>query len=296
MEKVIDFYSKSIDNVLIFGDFSMETTHPVMTDFLENHNLYSMINIPTCFKSVKGRCIDLMLTNNKHSFFGSQTFETGFSDFHHLIYTMLKTTYVKHPPKKINFRDCKKFSEPNFRIDLARNLSNSKHENLGDFEETFAKTLQKHAPYKSVLVRGNNKPHVTKDLRKTMMKRTRLKTIANRTRTDRDIKNYESLRNLVVKMNRQAKKEFYANLDPAKTGNSKKFWKTFKPIFTKGGVNTNEKIVLAEDGHILHDDKTIGECFNSYFVNITDTLNLPEETISTHGDVTHEDPMLQAIK
>ena len=41
--------------------------------------------------------------------------------------------------------------------------------------------------------------------------------------------------------------------------------------------------------------QTIGECFNSYFVNITDTLDLPEETVSVHEDVTHEDPVLQAI-
>ena len=52
---------------------------------------------------------------------------------------------------------------------------------------------------------------------------------------------------------------------------------------------------MVEDGRILHDDKTIGECFNSYFVNITNTLDLPEETISAHEDVTHEDPVLQAI-
>ena len=96
-------------------------------------------------------------------------------------------------------------------------------------------------------------------------------------------------------MNRQAKKEFYANLDPTEIGNSKKFWKTFKPIFTQGTVNNNEKIGLVEDGRTLHGDKTIGECFNSYFVNITDTLDLPEETISAHEDVTHEDPVLQAI-
>ena len=184
-----------------------------------------MIKTPTCFKSVKGRCIDLMLTNNKHSFFGSQTFETGFSDFHHLIYAILKTTYVKLPPKKINFRDYKKFSEPNFRIDLAQNLSNSKHENLGDFEATFAKTLQKHAPYKSVLVRGNNKPHLTTNLRKAMMKRTRLKTIANRTQTDRDIGNYKSQRNLVVKMNRHAKKNSMQILIPPKLETVKNFGK-----------------------------------------------------------------------
>ena len=90
-----------------------------------------------------------------------------------------------------------------------------------------------------------------------MMKQTRLKTVANRIGTYRDIRNYKSQRNLVAKMNRMAKKEFYANLDPTEIGSSKKLWKTFKPIFTKGAVNTNEKIVLVEDGRILHDDKTI---------------------------------------
>ena len=63
------------------------------------------------------------------------------------------------------------------------------------------------------------------------MKRTRLKTIANRKGTDKGIRNY------------QAKKEFYANLDPTEIRKSKKCWKTFKLIFTKGTVNTNEKIV-----------------------------------------------------
>ena len=75
---------------------------------------------------------------------------------------ILKTTYVKLPPKKLDFRDYKKYSEINFRIDLAQSLLNSKHENSGDFEETFAETLSKHASYKFVLVSSNNKPHVTK--------------------------------------------------------------------------------------------------------------------------------------
>ena len=39
----------------------------------------------------------------------------------------------------------------------------------------------------------------------------------------------------------------------------------------------------------------IGECFNSYFIKITDTLDLPEETICAHEDITHKNPVLQAI-
>ena len=49
--------------------------------------------------------------------------------------------------------------------------------------------------------------------------------------------------------------------------------------------NPNDKIVLVEDGRILHDDTMIGGSFNSYFVNIIDTLGLRKETISAHEDV-----------
>ena len=44
-----------------------------------------------CFKG-KGSCIDLILTNIKHCFKHSSTFETGLSDHHHLVYCMLKTS------------------------------------------------------------------------------------------------------------------------------------------------------------------------------------------------------------
>ena len=48
----------------------------------------------------------------------SQSFETGFSDHHHLIYTILKTTFVKLPPKIVKYRDYKKFCEEEFLTDL----------------------------------------------------------------------------------------------------------------------------------------------------------------------------------
>ena len=87
--------------MLITGDFNMKVTDKNLIPFIEAYELYSLIKKPTCFKSKKGRCIDLTLTNKKHSFMKSQSFETGFSDHHHLIYTILKTTFVKlAPPQK----------------------------------------------------------------------------------------------------------------------------------------------------------------------------------------------------
>ena len=47
---------------------------------------YSIIKQPTCYKSSRGKCIDLILTNKNMSFQKSNSFETGISDHHHLIY------------------------------------------------------------------------------------------------------------------------------------------------------------------------------------------------------------------
>ena len=86
-------------------------------------SLYSLINTPTCFKSVDGSCIDLILTNKKHSFQKTQSFETGVSDHHHMIYTMLKQTFVALPRKIITYRSFKKFSNDSFKADLEIKLS-----------------------------------------------------------------------------------------------------------------------------------------------------------------------------
>ena len=105
VERVIDFYSStSVANVVVLGDFNMETGDQVLHSMMEDHNLDSLIKTPTSFNTDQGKCIDLILTNNKCGFLESQTFETGFSDFDHLVYTALKTTSVKLPPKRITYR------------------------------------------------------------------------------------------------------------------------------------------------------------------------------------------------
>ena len=56
-------------------------------------------------------------------------------------------------------------------------------------------TLQKQAPLKQRLVRGNNKPHVKADLRKAIMTRSRLKkglTNLEKKKTTRNMKNKET--------------------------------------------------------------------------------------------------------
>ena len=91
----------------------MEVNDKALIPFIEAYELYSLIKGPTCFKSKKGRCIDLMLAN-RNTLMKSQSFETGFSDHHYLQYTILKTTFIRLPPKIVKYRDNKNFARKKF--------------------------------------------------------------------------------------------------------------------------------------------------------------------------------------
>ena len=195
--------------MLIFGDLNMEESEPAMQLSFQQYSSFSMIRSPTCFKSPQRKCVDLMLTNSKHSFFGSQTFETGFSDFHHMIYTILKTTYTKLPPKIIQYRDYGKFSETDFLMDLSNALCSMIPENYNEFKGQIVKLLDKHAPYKKATIRGNIKPHVSKEMRKEIMCRTRFENIANKTRNGEDIRRYKRQRNKSLNLTKLQRKDIF---------------------------------------------------------------------------------------
>ena len=99
--KALDYYSRSYSNIFIIGDFNSTISERPLISFINNMSLKSLIHDPTCFKSDAGRCIDLILTNRPGYFQKSQSFETGISDHHHLVYTMLKTKFQKCSPKHV---------------------------------------------------------------------------------------------------------------------------------------------------------------------------------------------------
>ena len=96
-----------------------------------------------------------------------------------MITTSLKTTFKKIPPRKIIFRDYKRFNEQNFLYDLDQHVIKGKFYKEKNVYESFSGIFQaivnKHAPLKEKIVRGNNAPFMTKELRKALMNRSRLK-------------------------------------------------------------------------------------------------------------------------
>ena len=74
------------------------------------------------------------------------------------------------------------------------------------------------------------------------MKRSRLKNKANKSGKEEDLKAYKKQRNLVLKLNRKAKKNFLKSCFSTNGKmKNKNFWKLCKPFFYREGFATQPK-------------------------------------------------------
>ena len=82
-----------------------------------NENFIYLVKGNTCCKG-KCSCIDLILTNRRYSLKHTSSAETGLSDHHHLISSMMKTTFEKEESKFLIYRDYKIFNFNSFKSEL----------------------------------------------------------------------------------------------------------------------------------------------------------------------------------
>ena len=186
---------------------------------------------------------------------------------------MLKAKHVKCKSKEIRYRDYSKFNEEDFVTQLYNVLYENSVSFYSDFENIFTSILNLHAPFKTKYLRANNKPYITKSLRKAIMKRSRLKNKANKSKCPEDMASYRRQRNLVVNMNRKAKKDYISSL---KITNYTKFWETFKPLFSDKGHSARDvKIQLLEGDTLVSNEEDVANIFNLHFNTACNSLNIP---------------------
>ena len=143
---MIDYFSVSYDNHVIIGHFNLEPSTGLLKNFINSKQRLvqlKQLKVGMCFKG-KGTCIDLILTNRKYSF-KNNAFETGLSDYHHMIYKMLKSTFEKAEPIKLTYRDYKNFSFDRFSADLENALKSCPN-SYDSFEQCFSSKVNEYAP------------------------------------------------------------------------------------------------------------------------------------------------------
>ena len=88
----------------------------------------------------------------------------------------MKTKFEKLKPKEVTYRNYKNFEDEAFKSDLSKELRNNiqSGKNYEIFEDIFLRVLDRHAPLKTKIIRGNHAQYMNTTLRKAIMKRTRL--------------------------------------------------------------------------------------------------------------------------
>ena len=131
---------------------------------------------------------------------------------------------------------------------------------------SFLTLVNKLAPLKKGIVRGNQAPCMTKEFQKAIYTRIRLKKRMNKNPTIRNITTYKRQRNLYASLIRKNIKFFLNNV--TKRGITNKIFWTFIKLFqaNKGFLENND-ITLIEENKVITSEKELAKTFNEHYVN-----------------------------
>ena len=202
-----------------------------------------MIKQPTCYKNPDNpTCIDLLLTIAPRSFQSTFVLEAVLLDC--LLMTVIIKSFKKFQPRIINYGPHKNFSYEKSKFYLLNELI--KEDFINNVLKRFAmnaismNVLNKHAPRKKKIVRGNQMPFMTKDFPKEIIKKSRLR---NRFLKNKSLENrmlYKQQRNYCVSLLKKTKIRYYANLKEKKILDNKQFWKVAKPLFSDKSISGDQ--------------------------------------------------------
>ena len=294
--KVLDSFSTKYDHFALLGDFNAQENETTLSEFLNAYNAENIVKDKTCFKSIENpSCIDLVITDKPGSFQHTNVFTTGISDHHKLVTTVMKAKIIKAQPKNVHYRDYKNFNEKDFKLDLRRKLeADFVDANYETFHYVYLNVLNKHAPLKTKVIRGNQAPYITKAYRKAVMRRSELETKYLKNSTLENFNKFRKQKNFCSKLYKKERKKFCDKLDIKLVTDNKKFWTTVKP-FLINKVSKSTKITLVEGDEIISTDKDIAQNFDKFYKNAVSSLNIQcdNEFISECDGL--EDPTEKAI-
>ena len=150
--------------------------------------------------------------------------------------------------------------------------------NYSTFQNTFIQDLNTHTLVKKKVQGFNNNRFITKQLRKAIMRRSRLKNIYNKTRSPENWDNYKKQRNFCVDLLRKTKRSYFEQINIKNISDNKKFWNTIKTFFSNKGLNSN-KLMLTENDKLISEELLLARTMIEHFNNITTKIEF--KTLST---------------
>ncbi len=268
------------DNVVIMGDINIDThnhQNPAfgkLDSFCDIFGLKNLVSSKTCFTSNHCSSIDVILTNHPSSFQATSVFETGVSDYHSFVTTTMKRHIPRLKPKKVKYRSYKNFNADNFLADIRSLDFGSRFDNANqlynNLTKGFRKLVDKHAPLKTRVKRGNSAPFMNRELIKAIYVRSNLKTKFNKIPSKENDLKFKKQRNKCVSLRKKAIKAHFRKATENGQMSNKEFWNLVKPFLSNKGGLAENNIMLVTDDKIVTDELALSEKFNDHYVNIVE--------------------------
>ena len=227
------------------GDFSIDLNKTncigfgKLEEFCDNFNMTNIVKSNTCFTKNNKSTIDLLLTNKPMPFQVTNNTETGLSDCYKLISSFMKSYISRFKPKTIFYRNHKNFDKEKFvkhvKVADFSFSNNDPKENYSVLSDTFLKWVDRHAPLKMKIQRGNHAPFISKEMRKAIYGRSRLKNKFCKNPSEENERKYKRQLNLCVCLRHKVIKQYFFDITSKGIVTNKEFWKTIRPFLTNKG-------------------------------------------------------------
>ena len=122
-----------------------------------------------------------------------------------MVITVLKQTFRRSYLMVLVYRDGKIFDKFAFEIELEEKM-NQQIDEYKHFKQIFLEVLNTHASIKRELLRANDVPHMTKALRKVIMKRSKLENRYEKRRKVKTLNFVKKQKNFCSKLYRRSEK------------------------------------------------------------------------------------------
>ena len=111
---------------------------------------------------------------------------------------------------------------------------------------------------------------MSKELRKEICTRSKLKNKYNGNPTEENKAIYKKQRNKCVSLRRKAIKVYFNNVTKTAVQTNTDFWKLVKPFLKNKGFFENVEIMLTEKDKIVTEEKKLVKIFNDHYINIVE--------------------------
>ena len=124
----------------------------------------------------------------------------------------MKANFTKALPKYVHYHNYKNFNEQRFKLELRGKLEvDVVDANYETFHNVYLNVLNKHAPIKTKVIRGNQAPYITKAYRKAVMRRSELKTKYLKNSTLENFNKFRKQKNICSRLYKKRGKIFLIN-------------------------------------------------------------------------------------